>query len=160
LKEGLNGMRTWGKGVHGGYTYSCTKVCQYHTEINELKEGLNGLRTQGKGMHGGCTYFCNKVCHPLGENICPPKECQAHVSCFKRLISLWSSILCPLFRFSTFHPRACLLGQCKIFGVESLKIFLVELNSKRSVTWHKISYVVGKRNDGHDKVFRVEYCEA
>jgi hypothetical protein len=70
-----------------------TCCCRYHIEISELKEGLNGMRTQGKGMHGGYTCSCTKICCLLGKNICPPRKCEAHVSCFKRLTSLWSSIL-------------------------------------------------------------------
>jgi len=138
-----------------------TCCCQYHTKINELKEGLNGMIIRGKGVHGGYTCFCTKICRPFGENICPPNECEVHVSYFKKLISIWSSILCPLFGFSTFHQRACLLGQCKNCGVETLKICPVELDLKKPMTWRKISYViVGKNNDGCDKkVSRVEYCE-
>ncbi len=62
--------------------------------------------------------------------------------------------------FSSFHKRDYLLGNFPICGVKTLKIYPFDLNSERLVTWRKISYVVGKSADGHDKkVSKVEYCE-
>jgi hypothetical protein len=76
------------------------------------------------------------------------------------LTKLWSSILCPTCVFSSFHRRDCLIGNFPICGVKTLKICPSDLNLKRLVTWHEISYVVGKSANGHvKKVFRVEYCE-
>lgn len=59
------------------------------------------MKNQGKRLHGHYICSCIKNIRPLGKNIYP-KECQAHVNCFKRLTSLWSSILCPINGFQTF----------------------------------------------------------
>jgi hypothetical protein len=108
-------------------------------------------------LHGHYTCSYTEICCPLGENICP-KECQAYVNFFTRLISLWSSILCPINVFLTFDHKSYLLGERTNCGVKSLKICLVKLNSSRLVTWWKFNYViVGKTNDNHDKkISRVE----
>jgi len=44
-------------------------------------------------------------------------ECQAHFKCFKRLIDLCSSILCPKIDMLAFHQKECLLGECKNCGI-------------------------------------------
>jgi hypothetical protein len=78
-----------------------------------------------------------------------PTECQTHLCFFKRLIALWSSILCPKDEFETFHWRDCLVGECSNYGVETLKIFPFELILERLVVWCKISYItVGKTSEG------------
>jgi hypothetical protein len=43
--------------VHGGCTYFCTKVCQYHIKINELKEGLNVFFTPSSHEHVLMGFF-------------------------------------------------------------------------------------------------------
>jgi hypothetical protein len=123
--------------------------CHYHTEIYELKERSNNIKSSRKGVHGHCNCSCVEVCHPIGVDIGPTRECQAHLNYFQKLVSLWPSILCPKDAFAMFHERKCLFGTRSNYGVQNMKICSSKLNSNKLVAWRKIAHVVvGRISDG------------
>lgn len=136
LLNGLNDIRTSGKGVHGEdgtCTCRCSQVCAIP-------------------MHS---------CDPPPGTVTPASQCLSHLLQFSGVTELWQSLLCAKEPLSPWFKRDCLMGQCDQCGVKNLKLCPVELQSDQTISWRCIQYiVVGKNDEGQDKKSpSVQYME-
>jgi hypothetical protein len=91
-------------------------------ELVELRIGLNNIHSKTGGLHANCD--CRYVvCCPLGvdQNV---EECCAYQLSFSRLTNLWTSIVCSIVDGHEWHKRACLMGDCTLCGIGTLKVCL------------------------------------
>jgi hypothetical protein len=74
---------------------------------------------------------------------------------------LWTSIICPKPETSLWHVRGCLLGECEICEIDTLKVCPKGVQFQNLVSWKSIGYeIVGHTKDGKKKkVSKLEYHE-
>jgi len=87
------------------------------------------------------------------------QPCHAHLSLFRGVATMWTSVVCSKGDLDIFPRRVCLMGQCPDCGVEKLQLCPNEIATERYVQLWCIGYVaVGKNSNGQNKkVLRVEY---
>ena len=115
---------------------------------------LNIMRSSKEGLHSSCSCTCFDVYGTRGL-------CKAHLHVFKRLTTLWTSILCAKDDLSIWHKQDCLLGTFRNCGVKLLCFCPIELTCEQPVKWKRYGYkVVGTIVEGHPrKATILEYRE-
>ncbi len=78
---------------------------------------------QDGSTHANCNCRCEGVCCPIGVEV---GECCAYQLSFPRLIALWNSSLCPKPKVDDWHKHDCLMGECNLCGIKTLKICPIE----------------------------------
>ena len=138
-----------------------TCCCKYHQELLELLRALDTMRVDKLGVHSSCNCECEFVYGGL-DSANAGRFCNAHREVYERLTNLWSSILCEKIKFSAWHRRACLLGECLDCGLQLLRVCPLEESTDQLVKWKSIGYkVVGTTADGNPKkVVTMEYRES
>jgi hypothetical protein len=94
----------------------------------ELKIDLNNMRSKNGSTHANCNCRCEGVCCPIGVEV---GECCAYQLSFLQLTTLSNSILCPKLEGDDWHKCDCLMGECNLCGIKTLKIY----PTKRVSTW-------------------------
>jgi len=116
------------------------------------------MRHGGKGVHMAyCSYKCDAYYNYA------PSECKVNYMRFQGLTDMWTSILCPPMKDSTFHDLKCLQGECPDCGID----MLITCPNGEDNASHKLmkcecseKVVHGKTRVGIDnKVLRVQYKE-
>ncbi len=132
---------------------------KYHTELVELKISLNNMLSKNGGMHANWNCWCDDVCCPIGLEI---GECCAYQLSFLGLTTLWNSILCPKPEGDDWHKRDCLMGECNLCGIKTLKIRPIkQVQSTWTMQWQiYVKVVVGQKDNGDArKVIQFQYMD-
>jgi hypothetical protein len=77
------------------------------------------MRSKNGSIHANCNCQYDGVCCPIGAEV---GECCAYELSFLGLTPLWSSILCPKPEGDDWHKCDCLMGECNLCGIKTLKI--------------------------------------
>jgi hypothetical protein len=75
---------------------------------------------------------------------------------------LWNSILCPKPKGDDWHKRDCLMGECNLCGIKTLKIYPNEqVQSTQTMQWQRYVKVVVEQKDNGDvcKVTQLQYMD-
>lgn len=113
------------------------------------------------GLHSNCDYRCVGVCDPSSADQNVGKCCANQIS-FSRLIELWTSIVCSKPSGHEWHKRECLMGDCLLCGIKTLKVYLIEeIRSTKKVQRRKYAkVVVGEKENGDDrKITQLQYMD-
>jgi hypothetical protein len=101
---------------------------KYHREVNELRLGANNMKTIGNNVQNHCACLCETVYKPKvngGSNGDP--SCVAHTSTYDML----TSIMCFKNENAQFHNKNCHMGECKMCGIQLLKVCPVKLSTDK-----------------------------
>jgi hypothetical protein len=81
---------------------------------------------------------------------------------FPGLTALWNSILCPKPKRDDWHKHACLMGECNLWRIKTLKIYPIEqVENTRILQWQRyVKIVVGQKDNGDAcKVTQLQYMD-
>jgi hypothetical protein len=106
-------------------------------EVDELRVGCNNMQATSKGIHDqiGCQCECENVCQHEGEG--REGECQASSKLYTSVTKLWEEVVCLKGQYDEWHHRECLLRDCSLCGVDSLKFCPCEedVNVITTIQW-------------------------
>jgi hypothetical protein len=105
------------------------------------------MRSKTDGIHANCAHRCVDVCYPIDAQ--DVGDYCANEITFVGLVDLSSSISYPKPVGDELHKQDCLMGDCSLRGINTLKIYPTKelLCVSRMMQWQQYAKVVIGQKD-------------